>query len=374
MLIKQCSSPHLKPLSEDLQKHFGLHLSRAKGCAYLILGFLLLRTVNLWTVAQSFGGSSKLDSSRKRAKRFVSQVSFCHTRIALYVVKVMGIFDQASWILTMDRTNWQFGKVDINILYLSVVFKRVALPLFFILLKDQKRGNSSALDRVNILRKFLEVFPKEKIRVLLGDREFIGPVWISYLQAEQIPYCFRIKEEGQYIENVRGKFIKAKELLRHLKCGERKSFGVRKIGKQGETQSSLSATRSLRGELLVVMHSEGLETPCGVYELRWSIECLFKGLKSNGFNLEDTHLTKSERIETLLNILIIAFCYAYDWGQMQELPEVKNHGYPQHSVFRTGLDALRRALINVSFFMSELKKYFKSLLRVQIPHFKCFVP
>jgi len=247
-------------------------------------------------------------------------------------------------------------------------------PPFFILLTTQKRGNSRALDRINILKKFLEVFPKERIKVLLGDREFIGPAWISYLQEEKIPYCFRIKEDGQFIQNAKGQFVKTRALFHHLKCGEQEHIGLRKIGKREQTLSTVSATRSLKGELLVVMHSADMETPCEIYELRWSIECLFKGLKSNGFNLEDTHLTKNERIETLLNVLMIAFCYAYDWGQLQEPSKIKKHGYPQHSVFRVGLDALRRALTNANLFQKELLNYFQSLLQKQIHRFKSFVP
>lgn len=210
--------------------------------------------------------------------------------------------------------------------------------------------------------------------MLLGDREFIGPVWIQYLQKEKIPYCFRIKEEGQFLENSRGRFVWAKNLFRHLKRGREQSLGERHVGKQGKVFGHVSGMRSLKGELLVVIHSGDLQTPCEDYGLRWEIECLFKGMKSNGFNLEDTHLTKTKRIETLLSVLMISFCYAYDWGEMQEPQKIKSHGHPQHSVFRRGLDALRRALLNVELFINELTKYFNELRHRQLFYSKSFVP
>lgn len=242
-------------------------------------------------------------------------------------------------------------------------------------MEGQSRGNSRAEDRIDLLKKFLEVFPKERIKILLGDREFIGPRWIEYLQKEKIPYCFRIKEEGQYLENRKGRFIKAKAMFRTVGRSQTKAAGVIKIGKKGEVISALSATRSVGGELLVVMHSEELEAaPCESYQLRWSIECLFKGMKSNGFNVEDTHLTDAKRIETMLSVLMIAFCYAYDWGQMQEAPKLKKHGFPQHSLFRMGLDSLRRALLNLNQFIDELSRYFENLFRRKTFYAKSFVP
>ncbi len=34
-------------------------------------------------------------------------------------------------------------------------------------------------------------------------------------------------------------------------------------------------------------------------------------MKTSGFNLEDTHLTDIDRIEKLIAIVTIAFCWAY---------------------------------------------------------------
>lgn len=139
MQKRQFSFP-LKTLFQDLREHFGLHLSRAKCMAMIVVGFLMLRTVNLWMVAQAFSGEAKLDSSRKRAKRFISQVSLCQAKVAKYAVGVMKLFSLGAWTLVMDRTNWQFGKRDINILYLSVAFKRVGIPLFSFYWRGNREG------------------------------------------------------------------------------------------------------------------------------------------------------------------------------------------------------------------------------------------
>jgi hypothetical protein len=47
---------------------------------------------------------------------------------------------QPPYRLAMDRTNWKFGKTDINVLVLAVVYQGVAFPLMFKMLP--KFGNS----------------------------------------------------------------------------------------------------------------------------------------------------------------------------------------------------------------------------------------
>ena len=44
------------------------------------------------------------------------------------------------YTLTMDRTNWKFGDVNINVLVLGIAYDHMSFPILFRLLP--KRGNS----------------------------------------------------------------------------------------------------------------------------------------------------------------------------------------------------------------------------------------
>lgn len=48
-----------------------------------------------------------------------------------------------------------------------------------------------------------------------------------------------------------------------------------------------------------------------IYKERWQIETAFRAMKTSGFNLEYTHLTDIERIEKLVALVTIAFCWVY---------------------------------------------------------------
>ena len=53
----------------------------------------------------------------------------------------------------MDRTNWQWGKKNINILMLSITYKGIAIPLFWSLL--DKKGNSNTSERIALMERFI---------------------------------------------------------------------------------------------------------------------------------------------------------------------------------------------------------------------------
>ena len=87
----------------------------------------------------------------------------------------------------------------------------------------------------------------------------------------------------------------------------------------------------------------------GEYRRRWQIETLFGCLKSRGFDLEQTHLRDSERLEKLLGLLALAVCWSWLAGEKirQTKPiTVKKHGRRSKSIFRIGLDYLEHLFRN----------------------------
>jgi hypothetical protein len=116
----------------------------------------------------------------------------------------------------MDRTNWKWGKKNLNILVLAVVYKGVAIPVYGLLLN--KRGNSSTRERIALMQRFISQFGKGRLLGLLADREFIGEVWLAWLKSEQIDFHIRTKKDAK-APNSCGEPVQAKLLLQSLKAG-----------------------------------------------------------------------------------------------------------------------------------------------------------
>lgn len=68
----------------------------------------------------------------------------------------------------MDRTNWKFGKTDINILMISVCYKGVGIPLIWKLLP--KKGNSNRKEREELIDRYIKLFSIESIYSFMADR------------------------------------------------------------------------------------------------------------------------------------------------------------------------------------------------------------
>ena len=61
-------------------------------------------------------------SRYRRLQRFFAEVTIDFEMIASFIFRLFFVTN-GCWYLTMDRTNWKWGKADINILTLGIAFK-----------------------------------------------------------------------------------------------------------------------------------------------------------------------------------------------------------------------------------------------------------
>lgn len=119
-----------QPLKKLLQATYKFNLSRTKCLIMLIEGLISSRTVNLAVLAASMCGGAKVSSNYIRLQRFMREVIFEWDPTARLLASLCGIYGETKWTLILDRTNWMLGKTHINILYLSVAYKNISIPLF----------------------------------------------------------------------------------------------------------------------------------------------------------------------------------------------------------------------------------------------------
>ncbi len=115
------------------------------------------------------------------------------------------------------------------------------------------------------------------------------------------------------------------------------------------TPLSFAAKRLGCGELLIVASNGPAKLALKVYRRRWQIECLFGDSKTRGLNMEDTHLTQTGKLGTLLVIITLAMAWAYACARaiMGKKPiRLRAHGYRTKSWFRLGFDQLRKWLFH----------------------------
>ncbi len=151
-----------------------------------------MRSVNLAELTTGSGGKAQVDSRYKRLQRFFRSFEIDPDSWARLRVRLVPAGD-GPWRLTLDRTHWKFGAVDINFLVLGIAYRGIALPVSWNVLG--KAGNCNTTERMALMERFLAVFSVARIAVLLADREFVGEAWFRWLQAQRIPFHQRIKRD-----------------------------------------------------------------------------------------------------------------------------------------------------------------------------------
>ena len=103
-------------------------------------------------------------------------------------------------------------------------------------------------------------------------------------------------------------------------------------------------------ELQILVSYNKPEKALASYKKRWQIETCFRAMKSSGFNIENTHLTRLDRIERLFAVMIIAFTWAYLVGIYKNLMikpiRILKHGRKANSIFKYGLEEIANVLLN----------------------------
>lgn len=348
----------INELEKSLAVHLPWHKSRLNCLTRMILGMIAVRTVNLVDLACAFGGgNTKALSNYRRLQRFFSGFEINFTQIASLL---FGLFAKENKVyLSMDRTQWQWGKRPINILMLSLVHKGMAIPIYWSMIDH--RGNSNTQQRIDLLNRFIGHFGCECIAGLLCDREFVGKAWFSYLSNAKIPFYIRVKCNAQ-TTNSRGLptdlwclFVGLKHREQRVLQDKRHLYSI---------EVYLTGVRCDDGSQLIIASSELGDDAIIIYRLRWEIETLFGCLKSRGFRFEDTHITEPERIQKLVAVLAVAFAWAHrigEWRHDKDPIKVKKHGRLAKSLFRYGLDFIRELLFFGQFSMTQFRVCLKQL-------------
>ena len=154
-------------LRSILGVHFNWHKSRLDCFLQILMGLFIVRTVNLREIALTMESEAKIESRYRRLKAFFTQFRINRVQVATWI---FGLFvgDNKKVYLSIDRTNWYFGKKKINVFALSIAHEGVAIPIHWMLLN--KAGNSKADEQIELVAWFVNKFGTQCVEGLLADR------------------------------------------------------------------------------------------------------------------------------------------------------------------------------------------------------------
>lgn len=99
------------------------------------------------------------------------------------------------------------------------------------------------------------------------------------------------------------------------------------------------------------------------YLERWKIECCFRHLKSNGFDMEAMNLKQDQKIELMMGLVVTAYALAIREGMLAFIQKpfrkkkYKNGKvYYEISIFRKGIEVLDLIIENITSLLKYLMK------------------
>lgn len=343
------------PYAIELTAHFKacvpfLRIDTLQRMVDLILAMVSAESITHRDLAPQMPGDSDLDAKKRRVERGVHDPQLtAQVFLALLLAQV----PPGKMLLSLDRTTWEHGHSPLNLLVLGVVMHGYAIPLVWVALDHT--GNSDTRARIWLVLRLLKAFPATRWKGLVADREFIGQDWFRFLRRKGIKRAIRIKKDTLLDE------LHASEWFADLPVGAFREL-MDRTAVYGEVMRVV-ATRSPAGDLVIIATDFSVWDTFELYRLRWSVECTFGSLKSRGFDLERTGITRPERLERLFGLVILAWLSCLHIGVwLAEVKPIKvlKHGRKAVSFVQHGCERFQNAL---RWQTSELVTFLRLLTR-----------
>ena len=305
----------------------------------LLCGVLKSRKVQLPNIAEAIHIASdkrKLSSIIHRFEDFFREAVFDFDALAVLLFSCLPAKGKIR--LCIDRTEWDFGRSQVNILMLTASCGSVQVPLYWELLEN-KSGNSNSTQRIELFEKIVALVGPERIGILIADREFIGHKWLKYLKTNNINFCIRVPKH-HLIGTEAGEFLKAEGCL-----NSKKTCVFSEVLVDGVWLSAYLKSMPDGDPLFLVGTAKNPHCLPQFYKKRWQIECFFQNIKGRGFELESTQMKCVKKLKKLVGIVALASAFCQSTGvyldeKVQNIP-IKNHGYKRNSFARHGLNYLQ---------------------------------
>lgn len=327
-----------------------LHLSRKKFMVSFILAMIQARDVLFKEIAVYLNDEAKVASNEVRIQNFFRDHALNYEQIAL----LLSLFlpPKGKVTLSIDRTEWDFGVQQTNILMVIASCKGIDVPIYWSML-DNKSGNSNTQDRIDLVCCCIKLLGEERIGLLLADREFIGHKWLKYLKDKGIRFCVRIPkshhlhsfELDEYAYPTGALSVqKAQTYLSQTQAKGRAYLYKRDVMVDKVWGNAYIGTDA-KGELLYLFGTAKAHLLAQLYKKRWRIEAFFQQIKKRGFDLENTHLKCNQKLKKLVAFVSIAYAIVTSVGRYEHLKvkaiPTKKHGYKANSFTRKGIDLFR---------------------------------
>jgi len=326
-------------------------ITRIHNFSWLLVGLYESRSVHLSKVAENIPGRACLPSLTRRMRRLLDnraiRVRDWYEPLAKSIIARLAAGEIR---LIVDGSKVGFGH---QLLLVAIAYRRRALPLAWTWVKGS-RGHSTVHKQKALLSYVRSLIPVENQVLLVGDAEF-GAVAVQKL-LDQWHWRYVLRQKGRYLLRPKGQthFQRLDSLVQ--KAGQSVWLeGCSLTAKSAYPVNFLAYWKP--GEKDPWLLATNLKSPLATrkaYQRRMWIEESFGDLKSNGFDLESTHLRHFARLSRLTLAVVLLYVWLLAFGSQviksgqRHLVDRRDHR--DYSLFRIGRNMAERLFNNGKYF------------------------
>jgi DDE family transposase len=304
-------TPLCTTLHQQVKEFFQvLHGHQSKTLSLFVVGAIRAESIVMSKVAEALREESdaKTPSIERRLQRFLSNKRIHVEEVwKPFLETVMPYFQNEPLRLVIDLTSYE---EHAQIIYIGIIWHSRALPLVWKVMPGQEKWDQGLWDAIEELFQRLVPYLKKTDCTILGDSAFGCFPMVKLCQKYGWHYLFRIC--GQHTcehWSAQGRLLPTcpvSELV--LEPGKR-FFGPIRLWQEDQIETNLSGHWE-KGEeeaLLVISDRKACPKRLTEYKERWKVEAMFEDMKSRGWNWEQSHVRRLDRVDRMLLVLFFLF-------------------------------------------------------------------
>jgi hypothetical protein len=348
-------TPLCTTLHEHVKEFFQrLHGHQSKTLSLFVIGAIRAESIVLPKVAEALleESDAKAPSIERRLQRFLSNKKIETEEVWKALLEtVLPFFQKKPLQLVIDLTPYE---EHAQVVYIGILHHSRVLPLVWKVMPGQTKWDQGLWSIIEELYKRLHPYLEKTDCTLIGDSAFGCFPMVEFCKQYGLHYLFRIC--GNHTCE---RWSKQERLLPTCPVSElvntpgKRFHGHIRLWQEDHIETNLSGYWKQGEEeaLLVISDRPACRERILEYKKRWKVESTFEDMKSRGWDWEESHVRRLDRVDHMLFVLFLLL-----WWLAHLAASCIRHGrrdrYDRHdrrdkNIFRIGrlylLDIERRA-------------------------------
>ena len=285
-----------------------LHGHQSKVLAMFVLGAIKAESIVIQRVAEALLAESeaKAPSIERRLERFLSNERIDTEKTWDDLLEqVMPYFRQGPIRLVIDLTPYE---EHAQVIYIGLLQHSRVLPLVWKVMPGQETWDQGLWDCVEELFNRLAPYIAETDCTIIGDSAFGCFPMVTLCLKYGWHYLFRICAQHTCEHwSPGGRLLPTCPVSDLVSAPGKRFYGHIRLWQEDQIETNLSACWDKNEEEALLVISDLPAGPKRIkeYRWRWRVESTFQDLKSRGWDWEESHVRRLDRVDRMLLVLFL---------------------------------------------------------------------